>query len=217
MANYSFTPSALTQAVQQTILFKAATLAKAGVFVVSELLNDIKNVKLDQQYAFDTDISQSAIIGNPTNKIVTLRFEPTTYIKNDGVFLTDVLEVLACDISVMRKNDIIRTRVINEESTIKEIFSRDDYQINISGILIGNLGVVNNLDYFKLKPEKDIINLVNICNSNNAVVVTCPYLNEYFDIDSIIIDSFELQDEQELKNIQRFSLKAYSHNQKLYI
>jgi hypothetical protein len=220
MINYNFQPSSLQQIIQETIVFQASTLIKAGVFTYSEFKQNLRDVRLtanENEYEFGTDTERSALIGNPNNRIIQLRFEPVVYVQENALYTTKQLDLLVADISVNRKNDIIRTKIINEEGTIKEVFSKDDYSIQISGVLIGNLGLISNLDYFKLKPEKEIINLINICNSNNAVTVTCPYLNELFNINSIMIESFELQDEQEFKNIQRFSISAYSHNQSLYI
>ena len=99
-------------------------------------------------------------------------------------------------ISVTGKNIIIRRNVLkadsNRRGSIKEIWSQDDYEINIAGVLIGEDGK---------RPEANVCNgepiycnctrfardFFNFCRENNRLLRTAcprntPYTTSYFTV-----------------------------------
>ena len=86
-------------------------------------------------------------------------------------------------ITVNGKNVIVKKQVAkgNIRGSIKERWSQDDYQINISGIFMNP----DNTGY----PDKDVKELKRLCEAAKVQVMS-PLL-EVFSIDQIVIESFD--------------------------
>ena len=109
-------------------------------------------------------------------------------------------------ISVNGGNSIVRTNVLKQDhdsyarrGTIKEVWSQDDYEVNIAGIFISQDG------YF---PMEEIMRLRNYCEEREILEVECDLL-EAFGITRIAIESFSFPHTAGAEN-QQFSIKAYS-------
>lgn len=217
----------ISNAIQRAVIQETMRLTKAGVFTLSELAKSTSTYYQQADYNFsgkyNTNTEEydnqgvSSFLDN-TQKLVQIRFESLYYFENDGtVRETDPLDIHICQIDFSQKYDVIRTKILNEKGTIKEVWAGgDDASITISGVLIGDFGVIDGLNFLSLRPIKEINNLMNICNSNVPVIITCPYLN-LLGVNALQIDSIDLPYEPEFKNIQRFRIKAFSHNQNLKI
>lgn len=103
-------------------------------------------------------------------------------------------------ISVSFKNIITRRSVAkgNKRGTVKERWTEDDAEINISGVLISENGLY----------PGDTLKLQEYFETRQAIKVECRLLND-LDITSIVIDSFELPFTKGTEN-QAFTIKAYS-------
>ena len=121
-------------------------------------------------------------------------------------------------ISISGKNVIAKRRVSkwNSESTkqltgtIKERWSQDDYEITITGVLIGSLLRGNMEDCF---PKDDFQKLRNILTHAKQVKVNCAPL-ELLGINNIVIDDFSLPFTKG-ENVQAYEIKAcydFSYN-----
>lgn len=116
-------------------------------------------------------------------------------------------------ISISGKNVIAKRRVSkwNSESTkqltgtIKERWSQDDYEITITGVLIGSLLRGNMEDCF---PKDDFQKLRNILTHAKQVKVNCAPL-ELLGINNIVIDDFSLPFTKG-ENVQAYEIKACS-------
>ena len=112
-------------------------------------------------------------------------------------------------ITINGKNTIIKKQVLKvagtkgeRRGTVKELWTQDDYEINISGILI-------NKDNTQL-PEQDIRRLRTYCEAREPLYV----LNDLFtlfNIDRIIIEDYSFPFTAGIQN-QMFTIKAYSDN-----
>ncbi len=212
--------NAAGQIIKRAVIQTTMSLAKSGVFTFSELTRSVSTYYQKPEYDFNDNANPSNS-GKFTEKLVQLRFEPKGkyYDSNRKLVTTPQLDIQLCEIDISKQNDIIRTRVVNEEGTIKEAWSGgDDWQINITGVLVGNQGVYSTEGYEMLlnKPNADTQKLVDISNSLLPIDVTCPLLNNR-GIYRIVIESIELPHESEWKNLQKFALKCYSHNNDLTI
>lgn len=223
--SYSFTDP-ISNAIQRAVIQETMRLTKAGVFTLSELAKSTSTYYQQADYNFsgkyNTNTEEydnqgvSSFLDN-TQKLVQIRFEPVVYFDRGGTAtFTQTVDLHICQIDCSISYDVVRTKIMNEKGTIKEVWGLgDDYNITISGVLIGDFGVINSLDYLKLRPMQLTKNLLEIANSNVPVIITCPYLNEIFEINAIQIVSIDLPFEPEFKNLQKFTIKAFSDNQKL--
>lgn len=212
--------NAAGEIIKRAVIQTTMSLAKSGVFTFSELTRSVSTYYQKPEYDFSNNANPSNT-SKFTEKLVQLRFEPKGkyYDSNGTLVTTPQLSIQLCEIDISKQNDIIRTRIINEEGTIKEAWSGgDDWQINITGVLIGEQGIFKTDDFEMLlnRPNEDTQKLVDISNSLVPITVTCPLLNKR-GIYEIVIESIELPHESDWKNLQKFAIKAYSHSDELRI
>jgi hypothetical protein len=109
-------------------------------------------------------------------------------------------------ISVSGGNTIIRTDVLRQDNgrserrgTVKEVWSQQDYQVQIAGMFIGADG------YF---PIEDVNRLRDYCEARKVLLV-CNDLLEAFGIHRLAIESYDFAHTPGYEN-QQFAIKAYS-------
>lgn len=116
-------------------------------------------------------------------------------------------------ISISGKNNIIRRNVAkwNAEGSetltgsIKERWSQDDYEITITGVLVGALTKGNVADCF---PIQDFQKLKQLLTYAKEIRVQCPPL-ELLDISKIVVETFSFPFTKGV-NVQAYDIKAYS-------
>jgi hypothetical protein len=140
-----------------------------------------------------------------------LRFEELSYetqvFDKDGNVSYTTITVPAMDfgvvfIDVSQDKNIVMTSVQGRNGTIKEYISDGDYRISIKGILSENA-----IDY---KPIEKIQKLIKFCKANKEITTTSDLLRDEFGITSIVIKSYSLPQEPDMRNIQKFELVCYS-------
>lgn len=107
-------------------------------------------------------------------------------------------------VSVSGKN-VIKRRYVAKSSnrgSIKECWSQDDYDVNISGVIIAEDAV---------KLAEHLSNLRKVCNMAESVEIVSEFLNNpsTFGINRIAIESYDFPFTKGLEN-QSFTIKAYS-------
>lgn len=109
-------------------------------------------------------------------------------------------------ISVSGGNSIVHTDVLRQDNgrterrgTVKEVWSQQDYQIQIAGMFIGSDG------YF---PFEDVRRLRDYCEARKVVLCSNDLL-EAFGISRLTIESFDFAHTPGCEN-QQFAIKAYS-------
>ena len=110
---------------------------------------------------------------------------------------------LPCDpvVSVSLRNIVTRRQVCKgvEYGTIKERWAKDDYEVNIAGVLIADSRSVAD----KIKVVREI------CEAHEAVAVSEATLNEVYGINNLSIDGVDFPFTEGLDN-QRFTIHAHS-------
>ena len=111
---------------------------------------------------------------------------------------------MPCDpvISVQCRNVITRRYVAKSQmrGSIKERWSQDDYEIDISGALTAD------------SPEElaDMVaTLREILERKEAVPVVCDFLQDHYDVTRMAVESFSFPFTKGATN-QQFTIKAYS-------
>lgn len=105
-------------------------------------------------------------------------------------------------VSVKSKNIITRKTVARGKGrgTVKEYFAQDDYEIAVSGILVGG--------DFTTYPFDDVQRLRAICENGGAIEVQSDFLR-LFDIYNVCIEGFDFPFTKG-ENIQGYTFTAYS-------
>ena len=111
-------------------------------------------------------------------------------------------------INISGKNTIIRRNVAKGaklQGSIKERWNQDDYEITITGILVGALLVGSTDQCF---PRDDFEKLKRIVTQSKSIRVYCEPLN-LLDINYIVIEDFSFPFTKG-ENVQAYEIKAYS-------
>lgn len=108
---------------------------------------------------------------------------------------------ISCKNIITRRNILkAGVRDVTRRGSVKELWTQDDYQVNISGVLIGeNDGEL---------PEEDMIKLKNLCEHRGVLEVESKIFT-VFNITRIAIESYEFPFTKGMNN-QMYVIKAYS-------
>lgn len=115
-------------------------------------------------------------------------------IRTNGVIYEAVL------ITVTQAKKIIRTEIQGRDGTVPEYIGLDDYKVQINGIITGANGV---------RPVDEISALKKMLDAPVAIDVACDYLQS-LGIQSLIVDSYEMGQDQGGYSYQTFSIACSS-------
>lgn len=102
--------------------------------------------------------------------------------------------------NVIAKRQILKGGGSSERrGTVKELWSQDDYEVHISGLLMGGGDAL---------PENDLRRLRRYCEAREALCVQSPLL-ALFGIDRLAIEEYEFPATHGLEN-QMYNLRAVS-------
>lgn len=141
-----------------------------------------------------------------TPVIDNLVFQSGSYLDLEGNEIEyDSLRIDAVLIEVNQVKNVIETPIQGRDTTVKEWISDGDYQINIRGI-INNDTKLNQ----KIYPLNIVQDLIALCKAQRSLVVTSTFLNEVFEINDIVIKSYNVPQVEGMRNQQPFSINAVS-------
>ena len=178
----------------------------------------IEETKRDIIFDFgDTQDNEGLAQLGGIDKIVNITFLPTNYINHFGEEATTPnVELEIATISLNARKNIVKTKIINQKGTIKEIVGQDDYSVTISGILIGQYGHPTIQDLQRAKPVQKMKELIEISEARISVDVLSKYLNNFL-IKKLVIESFSFPQNLESSNLQAFTLTCTSDSDDLTI
>lgn len=128
-----------------------------------------------------------------------LQFDNITL--DNGVSVTHIYPIETVLFSVTQTKNIIRTNINGRDGTIKEYIGMGDYNINIKGVIAGSRGQY---------PVEAVDNLLEFLTYNQSIKIYSKYLNERFNIDEIVINDFDLKQEEGRYSQQSFEINAFS-------
>lgn len=133
------------------------------------------------------------------------QFFPFSFVGDDGVRYLLPYEPL---ISINGKNTIVRRNVAKANGligSIKERWNQADYEITITGVLIGSI-LTGSVD--ECYPRKDFERLRDYMTAPTALTVYCEPL-QLLGINKIVIEDFSFPFTKG-ENVQAYEIKAYS-------
>lgn len=162
-------------------------------------------------------IEETSAMLNGVDKIVNVTFLETNYINEFGEEdNTEKVELEICTISLSASKNIVKTKILNQKGTIKEIIGQNDYLVAISGVLVGQFGYPTIQDLQRAKPIVQMKQLIDISEARISVEVLSKYLNN-FGIENLVIESFSFPQNLESSNLQAFTLTCSSDSDDLTI
>lgn len=173
----------------------------------------LQNVTIVQPKKSDFQIPQNS--DNPpdpqlylstlgTKVLVDLTFHGQTYQNELGLtfsFPDITLETVL--LSINQTKNIVKTAIQGRKGTVKEYIGMGDYTLSINAIITGANGSY---------PKSDVQDMIIMAQCPNAITVTSWYLN-MFTINSIVIDSYDINQDEGGYSRQPISLTASSDEQ----
>jgi hypothetical protein len=144
----------------------------------------------------------TGLLGTPVMANLVLKGD--SYIDENGV--TKVFDTVEFDtvlLTVNQTKNINETQIQGRAGTIKEYIGLGDFQVTINAILTGTNG------HF---PIEDLTTVKNLLAAPISIKVTSWYL-QLFDIDYIVIKSYDISQVEGAYSIQPLTINAASDNE----
>lgn len=109
-----------------------------------------------------------------------------------------------CIIDVNQTKNIITTVVVDYPGTVKEYIADGDFAITIRGFVSTTAP--------DLYPIDDVKTLENYLKAPVALSIVSDFLNNVFGIDTVVVQNYNLSQQQGLRNVQYFQLNCLSDN-----
>jgi hypothetical protein len=148
----------------------------------------------------DPTIGKSQIFNRPIYSNIV--FDSGTYTdQNNRTITYPELTIEDCLVTVMNTKNIVKTTLQGRNGTVKEYISDGDYQIKIEGRIYGK--GMNNY------PQTEVQHLHAICLAPRSIGLTSTFL-KLFNIQDIVIESFNIDQQEGVRNCQPFILNCVS-------
>ena len=121
-------------------------------------------------------------------------------LKNDEANENFVIDTVLIDVS--QQKQIIKTNIQGVAGTVKEYISKGDYQITIRGALVSESSVKY--------PTEQVHQLKEYLEAEVSVGVASRFLDDIFDIQNIVVESFSFPQTEGSQNQQLFEISAIS-------
>jgi hypothetical protein len=170
-----------------------------------------KFYSVDEEDPDENDPKITSYLGTPV--FANLIFIPGSYkdkkgqtvnygeiYKNDDKNENFKVDTVLIDVS--QQKQIIKTNIQGVSGTVKEYISKGDYQITIRGALVSP----SSLRY----PEEEVAQLKEYLEAETAIGVASRFLDDVFNIQTIVIESFSFPQVEGTQNVQLFEISAVS-------
>ncbi|WPQ62217.1 DUF6046 domain-containing protein [Chitinophaga sancti] len=138
-----------------------------------------------------------------TNKRGTSYFGKETW--NKAYFMAvkiGPLELYNPVISISNQKTIVQTALVNRSGTVKEMISKEDYKINIKGIILRDDNTF---------PDGEISDLMDLYNRNEALSIECALTSLIFgEGEKVVITDLSFPPSPGTKNIQAYEMNLIS-------
>ena len=180
-------------------------------FGLQSLKSKYYNTALTEEEADANDPQITSYLGTPV--FSNIIFIPGSYkdkkgqtvnsgeiLKNDEKNENFKIDTVLFDVS--QQKQIIKTNIQGLSGTVKEYISKGDYQISIRGAVVSP----SSLRY----PEEEVAQLKEYLEAEAAIGVASRFLDDVFNIQTIVIESFSFPQVEGLQNVQLFEISAVS-------
>jgi len=141
----------------------------------------------------ETDGSYTSVLNN-------IVFSPDAITTDEG--LKSGVLIKGCVVDVMATNNIVKTEIAGQNGTVKEYISQGDYSVTIRGFFSTVLP--------DLYPQQRT-NLLNYyCSAPVSLSIVNDFLNSIFKINKIAIESYNIFQQEGVRNVQYFQINAIS-------
>ena len=111
------------------------------------------------------------------------------------------LEIHTVLVEVSQSKNIVKTAIQGANGTVKEYISDGDYEFTIKGCLAKS-------PISQEYPAQEVENFIKIMQVPESIQVSAPLINKF--ASHIVIESYQLMENEGLRNLQFFEIKACS-------
>lgn len=206
MALDFYIPKPLAKNNERTLV-KGFGLPLVQRAIISAKNFDITTDKSESISRFGTPTYGGLFVERPAYDVYSFNENTKEYVKEDmGSKLSENTEggfyLENCIIDVTQSKNIITTEVTDFTGTVKEYIADGDYNITIR-TFIASLDPDN-------YPEDQVQIFTSYLQAPRELAVTNNFLNNIFKISNIVVTSFEMSQQQGLRNVQYFTINALS-------
>ena len=115
--------------------------------------------------------------------------------------LQESTKVDTCLFEVNKTKEIVKTKIVGRNGTVKEYIGDSDYNITIKGVIVGKNGIY---------PTNDVEGLIIYLKEKSQLKIVCPYLNEMFDIKNVVVESYSFEQVEGGFSYQPFTINLSS-------
>lgn len=168
------------------------------------------NFSIDNTDNRDQPLNYQSLLNTPI--YTNIEFLPGSYeTKTKGVFNSfgstvdgpDRLRYEAVLVTVSQSKKIIKTEIQGRDGTVKEYIGLDDYEVTVNGVITGANGV---------RPIDQITALKKMLDAPISINVASTSL-QLLGINSLVLESYELAEQEGSYSYQTFSLSFISDTQ----
>lgn len=142
---------------------------------------------------FDATSNSFKRLGNQINSYSTDKKEYANVVLNN------------VNVNISRSPTIIETRIKGLNNSIKQFWSNNDYDINITGKITG--------PFFWQHDSKTIQALLSLLNSGKALGIACPELDLLgYNIQAVVVYNYNLSQDSRFYQSKVFSMQLKSDN-----
>jgi len=105
-------------------------------------------------------------------------------------------------IDVSQQKQIIKTPIQGVSGTVKEYISKGDYQVKVRGALVDQSA--------QRYPQEQAQQLREFLEVEDSIGIASRFLNDVFEVQEIVIDSFSFPQVEGFQNVQLFEFSAIS-------
>lgn len=138
-----------------------------------------------------------------------LELIPGEYVNKDGDSIkygggpgSDNFRIDTVLIDVSQQKQIIKTPIQGVSGTVKEYISMGDYQIKVRGALVDQSA--------QRYPQEQAQQLREFLEVEDTIGVASRFLNDIFEVQDIVIESFSFPQVEGFQNVQLFEFSAIS-------
>ena len=157
---------------------------------------NINNQPKSDLYKYNPNSFSKDLLGQPVWS--ELYFKDITI---NNVTYSQKYPIGTCLFTVSQNKNIVKTIIQGQNGTVKQYIADSDFEIKIQGAMFAPVGGY---------PDAQMKDLQQFCRLGVTLEIVSPFLNDYFNIYNIVIESYDFPQEMGSQSKQPFSLNCCS-------
>ena len=183
----------------------------AEAFGIQQITAGVRTPFMPPYKGMDNKTERKTLFGTPVMSNLSIASDEYTTSSGQRVKFGD-LNFDCVLFEVRQAKNIIYTPIQGRDGTVKEYIGNGDFDITCRGVIAGVNGrYPNKTNGTQTGDTLNVVeNLLAALNCNQELTINSWYLTEIFGIFQMVVTDFDLQQEEGMYGMQRFSFNAKS-------